>query len=445
MLVKIESKRGKDSRYYNNCEMNIPGTQATLEAYWKLGVYNPWNRKCEISFEDDDGNVMGSCGVIFTKNPVGDRPYHASMELQQYHKPEDRPDGVERVRCGYKRRNPHPSGICNHCYLEEFSETLEDELGEDWVPINPKDPILIQTLSRIDATVQEQKDSTWILTGEFYTERDNYDRNISLTEAGEREEKRNYYDQIQPYYNLPEYAWFTTDVGLDEVQQKCVCTHPGRGENGLIYKYMIYNYVTKERLFVGSVCRHYFGAKKVCVNCKKTTKNWVDPWCDGCRKLRCRGFFRETSLSEKQCPQLAINPKKRLINERLCDRCEYWGEEIDGRIVRKSPELRVQDVEREERQFEEREREEKERERLRGDSKSIARKILSHIKKEKEGKCVSCGGPSNQNYKTGGYYPKCWSCKDELTECPYYSMCGNKFNANIWKHCWRCNSESWSR
>ena len=48
--------------------MLSPGVEAKQDAYWKLGVYNPWNRRCEASLIDDDGKKE-TCGVIFTEDP----------------------------------------------------------------------------------------------------------------------------------------------------------------------------------------------------------------------------------------------------------------------------------------------------------------------------------------------------------------------------------------
>tara|TARA_B100001013_G_scaffold272616_1_gene173446 strand:+ start:7424 stop:8743 length:1320 start_codon:yes stop_codon:yes gene_type:complete len=430
--------------------LNIPGVTATQNEYWKLGFYNPWNRKCEVKFEDEEtGDPVDECGIVFTKDPVAERPRHASMEHRQY----PQPDGDARKRCNIKRKNPYPSGICNHCYIEEFSQNLEDQLPdnppEPWVPINPKDPQWISILSRIDATPQEKAASTKIILGEFYEEKHRHDGDLAFVEQeNEKEwvedipwntsnEGTRYYDQVREKYNLPPFDyWF--EEGLDELQAHCFCTHRGKGEDGLLYKWLIFDYKTRERLFLGSECVKIIDAKKVCVNCQKPTNNWKDPWCNACRKLRCHAIYRETRMSARKCDRLALDPSARLLKDRLCERCTKEGKEewvgSKSYIVRKSQELREEDEDRE----------------TRAQSKKTYAQIVLTTEQvqrireeqkieqmEQEMRCNSCGTAVSRD-RNGNFYPECFKCSG-TKKC---SQCNIKWHPKKFPVCYRCHQSN---
>lgn len=237
--------------------------------------------------------VCNSCRVIFMKEHLAGspgRPRHSSMEFLMY--PE-----------GSKGGGKTHSGICIHCYIKATG-------------LDPRDPILISIISCLDATLQEYNDSPWINMGCIGR----------ILEDGE-ERKMNagmrYYERIRSFYNLPHLDDYLSSArGI--LQQDCFCTY-----RGIRDKYLILNSISLQQTLLGCVCVKKMKAKKVCVKCGKPTRN-RDSWCIECRKNRCMGWVEIPVTPEMhendeegitQCENWAVNPLKRLINDRLCIRC----------------------------------------------------------------------------------------------------------------------------
>ncbi len=431
--------------------MLSPGVEAKQDAYWKLGVYNPWNRRCEASLIDDDGKKE-TCGVIFTEDPVGDRPRHWSMEHMEYKK---RLVNTPK-RCNYNFRGRNvPSGICNTCYTQEFNYKMLTEFGggEDenypWEPIDLTDPMMVAVLSRLEyapqtlPSQQERDASKWlrlalIVNGEVVEEGDPSSQWSSINPM-----TSGYYDDVAKQYNLPPVEYWLKE-GMEEYQADCYCTHPGKKGDGITYKYLFFHPPTRTRLFLGSCCKDVVSAQRVCSKCFKKTWNKKDSWCKECRAKRCQGLEMENPRDPrtgKDCFNYAVNPEEHFKKNRLCRDCkEYAKYNHEWKRMIRAPMEAIRE-------------EEARRERLRLDRD---RKLAAHREqkrferereeKEKEGKCISCKKPVLRD-RRGRYFRQCWPCKnknEELRDCPYYNICGNKYDASKWKHCWMCNSESWS-
>ena len=435
----------------------IPGVKATQDAYWKLGVYNPWNRRCEASLIDDDGKKE-TCGVVFTKAPVGDRPCHWSMEHMEYTKRSVNTNRPKRCNYNFRGRNV-PSGICNTCYTREFNYKMLTEFGggEDenypWEPIDLTDPMMVAVLSRLEYAkqalpAQEDRDaSKWlclglIVDGKVVEEEDRSSQWSCINPI-----KSGYYDSVAKQYNLPPVEYWLRE-GMEEYQADCYCTHPGKEGDGIIRKYLFFHPPTRTRLFLGSCCKDVVSEQRVCSKCFKKTGNRKDSWCKDCRAKRCQGLEMDDPSDPrtgKDCFNYAVDPGERFKKNRLCRDCKEYAEFNPEwkRMVRRSV-------------MEERERREKEAARIReriltGQERRRrereARGAGGEKKHEQEApsaRCVSCKNPVNRD-RWGMFYRQCWPCKNKkLRDCPYYNICGNKYDASKWKHCWLCHSESWS-
>ena len=222
------------------------------------------------------------------------RPRHSSMEFMMY------PEGS---RGGGKT----PSNSCIHCYIRNE--------GQD-----PRDPILISIISCLDATRDEYNNSPWINLGCIGREmKDGEERKMN---AGMR-----YYERVRGFYDLPPLEDYLS-VARAILAQDCFCTY-----REIRDKYLIYNKLTHQQVILGCVCIKKMQAKKVCVKCSEPTRN-KDSWCTECRKRRCKGWVEQPVTLEmhesdepwiSQCENWAVNPRRRLINDRLCNPCLEHG------------------------------------------------------------------------------------------------------------------------